>query len=271
MAPPEVNHALDEQSTSGIMMGLAAGLGFLCMVVVAARLYTRAILLHMTGLDDIMIVVTQEVLTLCKLEGHFGVGKHSWVSDKENLTRQLQSLFAAIQLYIWALACVKVSLLLQYRRIFLVTWLHRVVIVIIGFAVAWNIAQSILVSFACVPMSTLHPSMADTCLDSLTIWYLAAGINITTDFIVFLLPIPLINSLQLPARQKFLLCLVFGLGLFTCVISIVRVTTLHYVIATNDPSWFSTQGATWSMVEVNCAILCSCLPTIRYLLAQMFP
>lgn len=61
-------------------------------------------------------------------------------------------------------------------------------------------------------MSQLFPSMASTCIDSLTIWYIAAGINITTDFIVFALPIPLINSLQLPRRQKILLIMVFGLG-----------------------------------------------------------
>lgn len=61
-------------------------------------------------------------------------------------------------------------------------------------------------------MSILYPSMAHKCFDSLTIWYIAAGINITTDFIVFLLPIPLISTLQLPIRQKVLLYMVFGLG-----------------------------------------------------------
>lgn len=39
----------------------------------------------------------------------------------------------------------------------------------------------------------------------------------------------------------------------------------------NDPSWYGTAAAIWSMVEVNCAILCSCLPTIRYFLANIFP
>lgn len=121
-------------------------------------------------------------------------------------------MFAAIQLYIWALCLVKVSLLIQYRRIFPAVWLQRTSLCIIGFACTWNIVQSILVSFGCVPMSQLYPSMANSCLDSLPIWYIAAGINITTDFIVFALPIPLINSLQLPSRQKILLIMVFGLG-----------------------------------------------------------
>lgn len=153
-------------------------------------------------------------LTPCwgKTEARWGVGRHSWVSSPGDGERQLQSLFAAIQLYIWSLCLVKVSLLVQYRRIFMVQWLQRTSIVLIAIAVVWNMAQSVLVSFGCVPMGLLRPWMADTCLDSLTIWYIAAGMNISTDFIVFLIPIPLINSLQLPTRQKVLLFLVFCLG-----------------------------------------------------------
>lgn len=60
-------------------------------------------------------------------------------------------------------------------------------------------------------------------------------------------------------------------GNSTCVISIVRATTLRIVVETNDPSWNGTGGAIWSMSEVNLAILCSCLPTIRYLVAQVLP
>lgn len=127
--------------------------------------------------------------------------------------KQLESLFASIQLYIWALCLVKVSLLLQYRRIFPVQWIHRVAWVIIAFACMWNVAQTILVTFACVPYSILQPDFQQRCLSSLTIWYIAAGINIASDFVVWILPIPLLSSLQLPRRQKVLLCLVFGLGL----------------------------------------------------------
>lgn len=57
----------------------------------------------------------------------------------------------------------------------------------------------------------------------------------------------------------------------TCVISIVRATTLRVVVETDDPSWYGSDGAIWSMIEVNLAILCSCLPTIRYLIAQLLP
>lgn len=55
----EPNHALDGQSSSELMIGLSIGLGSICTIVVAARIYTRTIMLHNAGLDDLMIVVTQ--------------------------------------------------------------------------------------------------------------------------------------------------------------------------------------------------------------------
>ncbi|KAL1869136.1 hypothetical protein Daus18300_005672 [Diaporthe australafricana] len=264
------DHSLDHESISELMIGLTATLGVITTVVVILRMYTRLILLRNAGLDDLMIVVTQ-VRHLQDLEAHYGTGRHWWLASPDDLMNQLKSLFAAIQLYIWSLCCVKISLLLQYRRIFMAPWLQRASIVIMCFSVSWNVAQSILVSFACSPVSAFVPSLAPHCLDSLTIWYIAAGINITTDFIVFLLPIPLINSLQLPMRQRFLLVMVFCLGFFTCIISIVRATKLQAVVSAGDPSYYGAPGAIWSMVELNCAILCACLPTIRHLIGNMLP
>lgn len=152
------------------------------------------------------------VLTTLPIEAHYGVGRHIWLQSHDQAMRQLKCLFAAIHFYIWSLCFVKVSLLLQYRRLFPSVWLQRVSLGIIIFACTWNVAQSVVVSFACVPVSLIYPSMAGRCPDSLPIWYTAAAMNIATDFIVFALPIPLINSLLLPMKQKILLILIFGLG-----------------------------------------------------------
>lgn len=56
-----------------------------------------------------------------------------------------------------------------------------------------------------------------------------------------------------------------------CSISIGRVPTLYLVVNADDPSWFGSDAAILSMTEVNTAILCSCLPPIRFLLARVFP
>jgi len=125
----------------------------------------------------------------------------------------LQALFAAIEIYVWSLYIVKVALLLQYRRVFNGVIVRRASLALILFASIWNIIQSIMTVFACIPLSIFMPSLTNDCLDSLTIWYIAAAFNITTDFCVLILPLPAIKSLQLPLNQKLLLSAVLCMGL----------------------------------------------------------
>jgi hypothetical protein len=46
--------------------------------------------------------------------------------------------------------------------------------------------------------------------------------------------------------------------------------TLRSAVTSTDPSWENTGAAIWSAVELNTAIICSCLPTLRPLLAKFF-
>lgn len=56
------DHSLDHESSSELMIGLSATLGFISTVVVILRMYTRLVQLRNAGLDDLMIVVTQVCL-----------------------------------------------------------------------------------------------------------------------------------------------------------------------------------------------------------------
>lgn len=57
----------------------------------------------------------------------------------------------------------------------------------------------------------------------------------------------------------------------TCIISVVRATKLEAVVSAGDPSFYGAPGAIWSMVELNCAILCACLPTVRHIIGSWIP
>lgn len=56
------DHSLDHESTSELMIGLSATLGFITTVIVILRMYTRLVQLRNPGLDDLMICVTQVCL-----------------------------------------------------------------------------------------------------------------------------------------------------------------------------------------------------------------
>lgn len=57
----------------------------------------------------------------------------------------------------------------------------------------------------------------------------------------------------------------------TCIISIVRLFTLRSAIDTHDPTWDNAPTSYWTIVELNCGILCACLPTLRPFFRRFFP
>lgn len=56
-----------------------------------------------------------------------------------------------------------------------------------------------------------------------------------------------------------------------CVVSILRLQSLVAISNSKDPTYDNTPAATWSSVETNVGIICSCLPCLRPLMARCFP
>jgi len=128
------------------------------------------------------------------------------------ITTQLRSLFAAEVVYNLAQIMTKLSFLLQYRRIFQDAFTRRVSLGMMVFLAIWGVAQEFLLAFACTPIADLYPDRQGRCLQTDVIWHLTSVMNIVTDFLVFLIPIPAVKHLQLRRKQKFLVGGIFCLG-----------------------------------------------------------
>ncbi|KAF9698141.1 hypothetical protein EKO04_003882 [Ascochyta lentis] len=87
-------------------------------------------------------------------------------------------------------------------------------------------------------------------------------INILTDFLLALLPVPLIWQLQLNLRTKISLILVLSLGLFACVAGIMKVRLNKTILS--DPNRFIYDGySMWNFVELDVGIIAGSLPAIK--------
>lgn len=56
-----------------------------------------------------------------------------------------------------------------------------------------------------------------------------------------------------------------------CILSILRLEALLNFLHSDDLFWENPLPAIWSSLEVNVAIFCSCLPTLKTLAIQVFP
>lgn len=117
------------------------------------------------------------------------------------------------------------------------------------------------------------------------------------DFIVLVLPLPMVWGLDLGLRQKLVVTSIFMLGtlyadnpsldwpfsslywsftgifwdILTAACSSVCIVSVLRIIAFNlsnqgDPTYTTVDTATWSSVEQSVGIICTCLPTLRPLL-----
>ncbi|KIH93894.1 hypothetical protein SPBR_06033 [Sporothrix brasiliensis 5110] len=274
---PGENPALDAETRVPILIGTAVAFSIASSLVVMLRMYTRHAIVRAPGLDDYTMVVAA-VLALgvtvsTIVQAQHGLGRHAWlVTDAATTMVQLKALFAGEVLYNLSQICTKVAFLLQYRRIFrdaLYGHTRAVCFWLILFLLAWGVTQEFLVAFACIPVSLFVPSMAATCIESLVVWYLTSIMNIVTDFVLFLVPIPAVRQLRLPLRQKALVMSLFCLGFFTCIISMVRLFTLHAALNSTDGTWDNAPTSWWTTIELNCGILCASIATLRPLIRAL--
>ncbi|KAK2053081.1 hypothetical protein LY76DRAFT_668682 [Colletotrichum caudatum] len=93
------------------------------------------------------------------------------------------------------------------------------------------------------------------CLDE---WLLLAAQSISTvatDVIVYLIPIPTLCRLRMPAAQRLVLIFLFSLGILVVVAG-----------ETYDVTWEGVDLWIWTTLEANLAVVCGCVPVLRRLL-----
>jgi len=123
----------------------------------------------------------------------------------------------------------------------------------------------------CVPVQFFWGVGKGSCMNKLAFWFSNAALNITTDILIFAIPIPSIKSLHMSTKKKIVLMVVFAFGAFACVTSIIRLKSLYIISISPDPSLDGVEIAIWSGIEVNVAIACSSISTLKPLVSKTFP
>jgi hypothetical protein len=76
---------------------------------------------------------------------------------------------------------------------------------------AWAVFSSVLI---CNPIVfSWDKTIANGhCMNQLVVWVVNAGVNIAQNLVIFAMPLPVIQTLQIPERQKKGLVMMFTLG-----------------------------------------------------------
>lgn len=162
------------------------------------------------------IVIQPFIWAICALSIHWvylGLGQH-FVRVHTPHAKLGFVLFVVDFVYNTGLTLVKLSVLMFYARVFGIVRASRIAFWIVGvMLVAWCIAIDFVALFACIPIQkSWDSSVPGHCRDRQTNFIGAAIPNIVTDFILLILPVPLLWHLQTSVRRKIGLIGVFAAG-----------------------------------------------------------
>lgn len=85
--------------------------------------------------------------------------------------------------------------------------------IVMGVVIVYGLWTVLSAFLNCIPVNAFWDSSVDGgCIPKGFLWYFNAGMNITTDLVILLLPIPVLSHLRLALRQKVGLLLIFATG-----------------------------------------------------------
>ncbi|PNH41796.1 hypothetical protein VD0004_g5368 [Verticillium dahliae] len=268
------------------VVGVASLLIAMMTLSVLIRFFVRGCLLRKLDWDDGLVFVSYVWLAsddasapiLTTPVPHHGILQHvtkvGFGSHQYDLSDAEVERFFKLQMvtpvaYIWGFVTVKMSFAVLYLGLLPDLLNRRINQGLLVILMAEGIEESLVIMFHCVPVAKVWDhSLEGKCLDLKPFYYASFVVKFLTDIVLFVQPIPVIWRMQLSKMKRIGAILMLSIGLFVCVISIVRVSYIGAI--GRDFTYGIVNPMLWSMVEVSSLIACSCVPSLRAFL-RCFP
>ncbi|KAL2440776.1 hypothetical protein ABEF95_005959 [Exophiala dermatitidis] len=240
--------------------------------IIGIRLMVRIFVVKHVAADDFLMLAAGLFATAFSAMAivgiRYGLGKHTWdlpqdVQTIERTKKVIQTLWICQVMYVTALMLVKISIVVSYLRVFPTTAFRRTMYALsVGIICVW-ICSILVTIFQCHPVQGAWDfTLARDCLPIVKFYYFTTAFSIFTDFLLCTLPLPVFWRLRLPRRQKYIVSMLFAVGLFATVASGLRISVLKSVDSL-DVTMGSVSTIKWSVVEVGTGIVCACIPCLK--------
>jgi hypothetical protein len=216
------------------------------------------------GYDDwcvlatLIVIIPSGIVTVTGTVKN-GLGRDMWTLTPTEITQMLKYFYIMASLYFTQLTLLKLTLLFFYIRVFPAKEVQRLLWGTIIFTTMWGIAFVVVAIFQCRPISYfwtkwdgLHEG---SCLDINAITASNAAISIALDLWILGIPLWQLWGLKLHWKKKVGVALMFCVGTFVTVVSILRLQALVHFAASSNASWEFYDVSVWSTIEITVGIM----------------
>ncbi|KAI0840106.1 hypothetical protein F5Y06DRAFT_248289 [Hypoxylon sp. FL0890] len=263
------------------LVGVVTPFLIIAFLAVSLRLHVRVALLKTPGVDDWLCLGAICCATGTYLANMAGVavgfGDPLPNMSPENRLTTLKTIWISPPLWGLSSALIKMSIVSSYLRIWSGRRFKIFCYTLLTLLCLFGLTLFFGGIFACVPIAlSWTPPSPDSrspnqCIDLPLFMFITSTLNTAADLLIFAIPVPLVRRLQIAKKQQIALIGVFTIGAVVCGASIMRLVSIYELGPTDDPSVSGIRLGLWSGVESNLAVTCACLPTLRPVLARLFP
>ncbi|KAH6844493.1 hypothetical protein B0I37DRAFT_164409 [Chaetomium sp. MPI-CAGE-AT-0009] len=265
------------------ILGLCIAFALMSWICVAFRIFVRLVLIRAPGWDDVFVVLSLLTISvglgsICVSTGK-GLGQHLLLLEPDQSSAFMHSFYVFNGSYAMSTALIKVSLLLQYMRLYQRgSILHNTCRALVLFIALWGVAYSILAWVPCVPVSDYWTVIYEQDISELrcygygsqhvgvlTATYEShAAVNMLLDLVVMALPIPIYFEQGARGKTRMGLVGIIAMGTIVNVFSIWRfATTIEHKAGTYptfDPTWYGPIIIVMAGLETASACICASIP-----------
>lgn len=287
------NQGYDTSKIPGILAGLLIP-HIICTIFIVARIWSRVYVLRKWFVDDTLMIAAWVFSTaVCAVysiatltpnirdavvissDSHSGGGPVVSPDDSSIRTYMMRTYLGLI-FYQLCLCLTKLSILAFYLRMFSSRPLERRLAQATAvFVLLYGVPLLFMSIFQCHPSPGHFFDKPMTCFSFVPLLIASASLHAGTDAWLVILVIPCIVRLDLPPRQKAALAVVLSLSVFVVAASMTRLQlSLH---ANYRPSGAGVQVSNtlaffvMTILECDLAIICASAPTLRPVLARLWP
>ncbi|KAK1541031.1 hypothetical protein CPAR01_07020 [Colletotrichum paranaense] len=274
--PPDINRGSEILVVCGTLVGLS-------VAVVILRIWVRAKMVRLVGLDDyFMIAATDEAkenvfvkvtifaeMMVIIPEVQYGAGRHiQYIEPKSNIVTGLHLNFVTQPLCLIALCLAKVSVGMFLLRITPSGKFRHVIWGIIIFTVFSALGNFLTVFFQCQPLAFTWDFSIEggKCIPQADLKFAAffnSSVSVFTDLLFALLPVPIMWKVQLNWKVKSAVIGVLSLGIFATIAAVIKISFLSGYGKHGDFLFNSTDITIWTTVEICTAIIAASIPCLK--------
>lgn len=221
-----------------------------------------------------------------------GLGRDIWTMTPDEVSKFAFYVYLGVIFYVVDMTFLKVIFSLFYLSLFSGSVIRHLLWATVAFHVLSGLAFIMAGAFSCTPVEYYWTQYSTTtqgqCLNKLALYWANGATTVASDIWLLAIPMSQLYKLRLHWKKKVAAAIMFLAGFMYMImhllklpgltaassgtiISIIRFRAVLIYAKSINPTFDQAKQGLLAALEINVGFICACLPTVRLILARLFP